>query len=588
MAEQKTTKQTSTAPATKTAAAKELNGVELPQYERYVIKPNDTFDKVAKNFKAYGCSTSSIIKANPDVDPKKLRPGQQILVPIGFSASTQKESRTSKEEGVVTQKVSSAPSSPKNLTAPKHEEILTIETRWYKLQPGDTFGKLAAGQQKALDQVRSLNPTIDEAHLQVGTHIRLPLEIAKRLGVAEVESREKTKLAATESIKVLTNFRSVVEAELKTKNPSAPQPFVMSTKSRQAPEAIASLNKLLRLAGVDDVPQSGIYTDKTALAVMRFQESRSIPVDGKIGPATFDALLREFQDQSPSKENIALITSSRVESLTAVAQGSAKFTTSAHPESISMMDRERVRELQFLLKEAGYKIKVSPDGIYDETTRGVVRDFQIRCMGIPAGKASGMAGPETIHALMKRQSLYLEALRDVMTREGGVANDVFDAGGLTNRGVTQDTYDSWRNSHRLTPREVTSITSDELRALYREKYWNLAWCNELPAGVSLLTMHVAVLSGPEKALAQLTEVAEKFNVKPENLKNCSSDQLHQIVDAFGERRKLHHETRARKVASQRRFLKGWLDRLSGNVSLAHELIDRESKEARNSNGPTFG
>lgn len=50
-------------------------------YERYMIKPNDTLYRIAREF---GTSVRSIRTANPNIDPRRLSVGQYINVPYGF------------------------------------------------------------------------------------------------------------------------------------------------------------------------------------------------------------------------------------------------------------------------------------------------------------------------------------------------------------------------------------------------------------------------------------------------------------------------------------------------------------------------
>lgn len=50
-------------------------------YERYMVKPNDTYYKIARQ---YGTSVQAILTANPAQDPRRLRAGQYLIVPFGF------------------------------------------------------------------------------------------------------------------------------------------------------------------------------------------------------------------------------------------------------------------------------------------------------------------------------------------------------------------------------------------------------------------------------------------------------------------------------------------------------------------------
>ncbi len=50
-------------------------------YERYMIKPNDTLYKIARQF---GTTVRAIQTANPNLNPRNLTVGQYLIVPFGF------------------------------------------------------------------------------------------------------------------------------------------------------------------------------------------------------------------------------------------------------------------------------------------------------------------------------------------------------------------------------------------------------------------------------------------------------------------------------------------------------------------------
>ena len=50
-------------------------------YERYMVKPGDTYYKLARQFQT---TVQAILTANPDQDPRRLSVGQYLIVPFGF------------------------------------------------------------------------------------------------------------------------------------------------------------------------------------------------------------------------------------------------------------------------------------------------------------------------------------------------------------------------------------------------------------------------------------------------------------------------------------------------------------------------
>ena len=50
-------------------------------YERYMVKPGDSFYRLARQF---GTTVRAITTANPDLDPRRLSVGQYLIIPFGI------------------------------------------------------------------------------------------------------------------------------------------------------------------------------------------------------------------------------------------------------------------------------------------------------------------------------------------------------------------------------------------------------------------------------------------------------------------------------------------------------------------------
>lgn len=57
--------------------------------------------------------------------------------------------------------------------------------------------------------------------------------------------------------------------------------------------------------------------------------------------------------------------------------------------------------------------------------------------------------------------------------EGGQVENPNDPGGRTNLGVTQATFDSWRDSQGLPREDVFNITKDEAAQIAKVQYWDI-------------------------------------------------------------------------------------------------------------------
>jgi lysozyme family protein len=93
------------------------------------------------------------------------------------------------------------------------------------------------------------------------------------------------------------------------------------------------------------------------------------------------------------------------------------------------------------------------------------------------------------------QADVVKAVAIILVYEGGLANVKGDPGELTNKGITQGTYNSWRMRQGLTTQSVAKITDGEVNEIYRAEYWDRVDCDDMPPGVDLCLFDAAVNSG---------------------------------------------------------------------------------------------
>jgi lysozyme family protein len=95
------------------------------------------------------------------------------------------------------------------------------------------------------------------------------------------------------------------------------------------------------------------------------------------------------------------------------------------------------------------------------------------------------------------------SLDKVLLEEGGWSDHPKDPGGATMKGVTQRVYDAYRARVGKPKQSVRYIGDSELQDIYRSSYWNLAKCDQLPAGVSYVVFDGAVNSGVKQSVKWL-------------------------------------------------------------------------------------
>lgn len=96
-----------------------------------------------------------------------------------------------------------------------------------------------------------------------------------------------------------------------------------------------------------------------------------------------------------------------------------------------------------------------------------------------------------------------KSLKHILAYEGGWSNDPDDPGGATMRGVTQRVYDGYRRRAGLATRSVRNISDAELRAIYRQQYWDACKAPALPAGIDFVVFDGAVNSGVGQSIKWL-------------------------------------------------------------------------------------
>lgn len=97
------------------------------------------------------------------------------------------------------------------------------------------------------------------------------------------------------------------------------------------------------------------------------------------------------------------------------------------------------------------------------------------------------------------KSNYAESLRRLLVHEGGNDDDPRDPGGRTSRGIIQSEWNVWRNTHAGLPSDVWQAPQGQVEAIYKEKYWDVLSCDDLPAGVDYCVFDYGVNSGVGRA-----------------------------------------------------------------------------------------
>lgn len=138
--------------------------------------------------------------------------------------------------------------------------------------------------------------------------------------------------------------------------------------------------------------------------------------------------------------------------------------------------------------------------------------------------------------------LFNRALQFVLKWEGGYVSNPNDYGGCTNKGITQNTYNAWLSSKGLAKKDVKNITDKEVEEIYYKNYWLKAGCNNMSEKFAIICFDTAVNMGVSRVSEFLKAAEYKY---PEKFLLARAEKYNEFA----------------KVASQRGFLHGWLNRL---------------------------
>lgn len=204
-------------------------------------------------------------------------------------------------------------------------------------------------------------------------------------------------------------------------------------------------------------------------------------------------------------------------------------------------------------------------------------DIQRRVGVTPDGKW----GPATLAAVAKALGMtgapmdpFDAALREVLKHEGGYVNHPSDPGGRTNRGVTQRTWEAWTGKP-ASEADMRGLTVEDVRPLYRKRYWDEVRGSDLPAGLALCVFDFGVNAGPSRAvrfLQRLVGASQDGLMGPATLGAVNAHiALHgapAAVRAYQNDRRAYY----RSLSTFAKFGKGWLRRVDEVEARALEMV----------------
>lgn len=151
------------------------------------------------------------------------------------------------------------------------------------------------------------------------------------------------------------------------------------------------------------------------------------------------------------------------------------------------------------------------------------------------------------------------ALKKVLKHEGGYSNHPLDAGGSTNKGITQKTYNYYYEG------DVKNITDEQVETIYKIGYWNkIKGDNIISQSVAELLFDYAVNSGSKTAIIKvqrLVGVKDDGLMGPKTIDAINKKNPKTLFNELHDVRVAYYKQIVANKPSQKVFYNGWKNRL---------------------------
>ncbi len=245
-------------------------------------------------------------------------------------------------------------------------------------------------------------------------------------------------------------------------------------------------------------------------------------------------------------------------------------------------DKELVTDLQTRLSAIGFltgDLNIMIDGVFGAVTQDALDRF---CKAVHLNNSStGVFGATFARKLIDTRPPVMPvapalitktqppsdgltiALKFTLLWEGGYVNDPDDPGGATNKGVTQDTYNTYRINNRLPTQGVDLITNAEVHDIYFSMYWQPSQATIMVLPLAIAHFDTAVNFGVGGAIEFLQEalgISADGIFGPGTQAALLANNNAQTAQKIVQGRIDYRNQRVNFNPSQEVFLTGWLNR----------------------------
>lgn len=162
---------------------------------------------------------------------------------------------------------------------------------------------------------------------------------------------------------------------------------------------------------------------------------------------------------------------------------------------------------------------------------------------------------------------FSKAIDPLLRNEGGLVNNLSDAGGVTNYGISQRALARFQSQGKYLGWDIRLLTRDQAIQIYREQYWEFDRLIDQPVATKLMDMKVNM--GPEWAfmLLQRGLISRwKYKLpasgKLDDATVAAANAVHEddLLNELRAQSVLHYGGIANSNPSQKQFLLGWIRR----------------------------
>jgi LysM repeat protein len=174
----------------------------------YSVQSGDTPGNIAQK---HGLTTQELLKANPGLDPRKMRVGQEVTIPGGKSqpagdAKSRPEDKTAKKPAETQDKAKSDDKAKADDKAKpseaKADKAPAAAAGSYTVQKGDTPQTIAAKMGISVPELLKANDNLDPRKLRVGQVLKAPGAAPAKAEKAEPKAEAKAEAKKDEAAAV--------------------------------------------------------------------------------------------------------------------------------------------------------------------------------------------------------------------------------------------------------------------------------------------------------------------------------------------------------------------------------------------------